>query len=167
MISFIIFQDFWFPSQLSSHLLGVFGVVWTELIIYKLFSKLISAQWLGLIVKFMKIFSLYVCTPAGWNMEWFPFGVIEAVFKFRLFSKNSYKWLAPFQVLEYLVVMVSIIFTVSTTSVSASVASWVPDSCAGISSHYHSELLSRLTRYLGLHEFSADSNASTLKRWNG
>ena len=94
-----------------------------------------------------------------------PIGVIEAVFKFRMFSKNSDKWLAPFQVLEYLVVMVSIIFPVSTTSVSAFVASWVPDSCAGISSHYHWELLSRLTRYLGLHEFSADSNASTLKRW--
>ena len=57
-------------------------------------------------------------------------------------------------------------FSVSTTSVSAFVASWVPDSYAGISSHYHSELLSRLTRYLGLHEFSADSNASTLKRCN-
>lgn len=167
MISFIIFQDFWFPSQLNNHLLGIFGVVWTELIIYKLFFKAnLSAQWLGLIVKFMKIFSLYVCIPAGWNMEWFPFGVMEAVFKFRMFSKNSDKWLAPFQALEYLVVMVSIIFPVSTTSVSAFVASWVPDSYAGISSHYHSELLSRLTRYLGLHEFSADSNASTLKRCN-
>ena len=111
MISFIIFQDFWFPSQLNNHLLGIFGVVWTELIIYKLFFKAnLSAQWLGLIVKFMKIFSLYVCIPAGWNMEWFPFGVMEAVFKFRMFSKNSDKWLAPFQALEYWVVMVSIIF---------------------------------------------------------
>ena len=45
--------------------------------------------------------------------------------------------------------MVSIIFPVNTTSVSASVSSWVPDSCAGISSHYHSELFSCLTRYLG------------------
>ena len=45
--------------------------------------------------------------------------------------------------------MVSIIFPVNTTSVSASVSSWVPDSCAGISSHYHSELFSCLTRHLG------------------
>lgn len=110
MISFA-FSKTWFPSQLNNHLLGISGVTWTELIIiYKLFSKIISAQWLGLLVKCMKIFSLYVCTPAGWNIEWFPFGVIEAVFKFRMLSKKNYKRLAPFQALQYWVAMASIIF---------------------------------------------------------